>query len=228
MVSKMQTTDASQISFDALLELYSIPTGLRDHLYRVAGLGEQVCDNWRGPTFNRKRLRRVLLMHDIGNLVKMPVAGRAENIVKSEMLQQYGQDDHAVSEGIGRACGMTTEEIGLMRAKIFLKNDITAKSNDWPAKIGAYADQRLAPDGVRSLLERLEEAKSRYEDRPGTSMNNPRTDLLIRCAVEIERQVAQHMTIDPRDITTQTVDSYREELGRERFEYPTWVPSNVG
>ena len=90
----------------------------------------------------------------------------------------------------------------------------------WEQKIAAYADQRAAPHTVAPLTERLLEAKERYKDRPGTSMNNPRIDLLIAYAQTIERQIFAHLPFPPKQITTRSANKYRPALETELFKNP--------
>jgi hypothetical protein len=63
------------------------------------------------------------------------------------------------------------------------------------------------------LLERLNEAKDRYKDKPGSSMNNPKTEYLIHCAVLIETEIMQITSIKSdaiNDISIQkNIDFFR-------------------
>ena len=63
--------------------------------------------------------------------------------------------------------------------------DDTLASGDYNLKVAAYSDQRVSPTGIDSLEGRLSEAEARYRDRPGSSMNNPRTKMLIECALKV-------------------------------------------
>lgn len=206
---------------------YAVPQNLRNHMLRVAAIGKLVSDNWSGPDINQDSLLRVLLLHDTGNFVKMDIEDARENLpedvsvghfeeLRNEYTDEHGQDDHAISEAIARDVGLTDEEINLMGQKVFMKNDETVESDNWEAKIGAYADQRVAPDGVMSLEGRLQEAKERYKDEPGSSMNNPRTDEMIEHAHTIESQIMRHCTIEPEEISDETVRPIMDEL--ESFE----------
>lgn len=52
---------------------YGIPEGLRMHMLRVAGIADQLLSSWHGSSVERVSLMRVLLLHDIGNIVKMDI-----------------------------------------------------------------------------------------------------------------------------------------------------------
>ncbi len=91
--------------------------------------------------------------------------------------------------------------VDLLNRKLFVRNDETLASDDYNVKVAAYADQRVSPNGVDSLIARLMDAKERYRDLPGSSMNNPRTDMLIECAVKIERQIMSKCSLSPSQIS---------------------------
>jgi hypothetical protein len=195
---------------------YGIPEPLQRHMLRVAGIAEQILANWVGPEINRKSLIKVLLLHDMGNLVKMEPEPDESTITKTtreKFIKKFGKDDHAVSREIAFSLGLSKAEVSLMDNKIFIKNDETVNSNDFARKIGAYADQRTAPEGILPILERLKEAQHRYKDKPGSSMNNPKTEMLINCAVELEKQIMKNCKLSSADeINDNSVMSYIEQL----------------
>lgn len=194
---------------------YAIPDALQMHMLCVAGIADQVLSAWSGPPVDRRRLMRVLLLHDMGNIVKIheELAANQQFRAKREVIiSRYGTNDHAVSRGIGTEVGLTDDELALMDGKVFVRNDETVASDDFARKIGAYADQRAAPDGVRPILDRLREAQLRYRDKPGSSMNNPRTPMLIDCALKIEEQVMRHCAFKPDEITSDSVAPFVASL----------------
>lgn len=194
---------------------YGIPDGLQMHMLRVAAIADQILSRWHGPSINHESLKRVLLIHDMGNIVKMdPELDESEQarVVCEGYISKFGKNDHRISLEIARELRLTGEELTLMDGKIFIRNDETMASQDYARKIGAYADQRAAPGAVNPLLIRLREAQRRYRDKPGSSMNNPRTDMLIECAVKIEKQVMEHCNLEPDDITDDSVAPFIENL----------------
>lgn len=198
---------------------YGVPEGLQMHMLRVAGIADQVLSTWHGPNVDRKRLMRVLLLHDMGNIVKMdpgPDESERTRAVREEYISKFGNDDHRISREIANKLGFSHEELTLMDGKVFIRNDETVTSEDYARKIGAYADQRAAPGGVNPLLIRLREAQHRYRDKPGSSMNNPRTEMLIQHALEIEKQIMKHCNLEPEDITDVSVAPFIERL--RKFE----------
>lgn len=194
---------------------YGIPEMLQMHMFRVAAIADQILSAWNGPNINRESLMRVLLLHDMGNIVKMniePSESPQTRCMREKYYSKFGKDDHSVSHEIAKELGLSEDELSLMDGKVFIKNDETLLSNNYPRKIGAYADQRAAPDGVLPLLTRLREAQRRYRNKPGSSMNNPRTEKLIECALKIEKQLMAHCNIEPSDITDSSISFFLENL----------------
>lgn len=189
-------------------EEYGIPENLQMHMLRVAACSKKIADNWTGEKLNTQSLYRVLLLHDMGNIVKISKEEFSDltfQAVRKKYFDLFGKDDHEVSLAIGKELGLNEYELKLMSEKVFVNNDNIVNEDSYETKIGAYCDQRVAPDCVMSLLGRLNEAKERYKDKPGSSMNNPKTDYLIHCADTIEKQIMQYCSIRPEDITDNSI-----------------------
>ena len=62
--------------------------------------------------------------------------------------------------------------IEILDGKRSRKNEETLNSNSYERKICAYCDQRVAPDGVVGIKERLEDAKVRYKNKPQKNKYN--------------------------------------------------------
>ena len=153
-----------------ILEVYrghSVPHLLQEHMLRVAGVADFILSHWKGPFVAREPLLRVLLVHDIGNIVKIdlrhPLMLSADDLnalplllrVQASYRERFGLDDHVASLELAREIGLSRHELLLMDSKIFTRNEETARSSDFSRKIGAYADQRCAPFGVTTLKTRL-------------------------------------------------------------------------
>lgn len=62
-------------------------------------------------------------------------------------------------------------------------------------------------------MERLEDAKVRYKDKPLSIWSNEeKANHLIGCALKIEKQIMQYCNIKPEDINDNTIESYIEGL----------------
>ena len=74
-----------------------------------------------------------------------------------------------------------------------------------------YADLRVAPHGVASLEERLEDFSKRYG-----GAKDPRSESVHRASQELEQKIFAEVTIKPDDITDTAISPLIEEL----WEYP--------
>lgn len=204
-----------------IYEKYLIPANLQMHMLRVAACGNIILDHWIGPKIDKESIQRILLMHDMGNIVKITPDQNNDPkflALRQSYIDQYGEDDHIINNAIARAEGITEKEIEIMDAKILRNNELTAKSNSYEIKICAYCDQRVAPDGVVGILERLEELKTRHQKKGKGTMSDPKqAEKIIKSALEIEEQIMKQCTIKPDEINDKTIDSYINQLKKQEI-----------
>ena len=194
---------------------YYLPENLQMHMLRVAACTNLILDNWTGKPIDRKAITRVSLLHDMGNMVKIPEEGQDREFIeiRRKYFEEYGTNDHAINMLIGKNLGLTNKELEILDGKRSRKNEQTAKSDNYEIKICAYCDQRVAPDGVVSLKERLEDAKIRYKDKPlSVWSNEEKANQLIKCALEIEEQIMRYCKLEPGDINNQSIQIYIDRL----------------
>ena len=194
---------------------YHLPENLQMHMLRVAACTNLILDNWTGKPIDRKAITRVSLLHDMGNMVKIPEEGQDREFIeiRRKYYEKYGTNDHAINMLIGKNLGLSKKELEILNGKRSRKNEQTAKSDNYEIKICAYCDQRVAPDGVVSLKERLEDAKIRYKDKPlSVWSNEEKANQLIKLALEIEEQVMRYCKLKPEDINNQSIQPYIERL----------------
>ena len=194
---------------------YHLPKNLQMHMLRVAACTNLILDNWTGKPIDRKAITRVSLLHDMGNMVKIPEEGQDREFIeiRRKYYEKYGTNDHAINMLIGKNLGLSKKELEILNGKRSRKNEQTAKSDNYEIKICAYCDQRVAPDGVVSLKERLEDAKIRYKDKPlSVWSNEEKANQLIKLALEIEEQVMRYCKLKPEDINNQSIQPYIDRL----------------
>lgn len=204
-----------------IYEKYCIPENLQIHMLRVAACGNLIVDNWKGEFIDKESIIRILLLHDMGNIVKITPEQNNNPIFlecRKKYINKYGNDDHIITQVISKSEGLTNEELKVMADKIFMKNDIIEKSNSYITKIAAYCDQRVSPNGVSSLQERMQEGKIRYKNKPGTSFNNQRTDEMIESAIQIEKQIMKYTNLKPEQINDFTIEEYIIKLKEFNIE----------
>ncbi len=202
-----------------ILEIYNkyhLPENLQMHMLRVAACANLILDNWKGKPIDRKAITRVSLLHDMGNMVKIPeeeIQNQEFRKIRRKYYEIYGTNDHEINMLIGKEEGLTDKELEILDGKRSRKNEQTARSDNYEIKICAYCDQRVAPDGVVSLKERLENAKKRYKDRPlSVWSNEEKANQLIKWALQIEEQIMKYCKQTPEDINNQSIQAYIDRL----------------
>lgn len=195
---------------------YYLPENLQMHMLRVAACSNLIIDNWKGLKIDKEAIIRVSLLHDMGNMVKIPESESQNQRfleIRKNYFDKYGTNDHEINLEIGRQEGLTEKEIRILDGKRSRKNEETLQSNSYERKICAYCDQRVAPNGVVGIKERLEDAKIRYKDKPlSVWSNKEKADYLIKCSLEIEKQIMEYCKLKPKDINDNTIKVYVENL----------------
>lgn len=195
---------------------YHLPENLQMHMLRVAACSNLIIDNWNGTEINKESIIRVCLLHDMGNMVKIPEDfSKDEEFLKirKKYFDKYGTNDHEINLEIGKREGLTEKEIIILDGKRSRKNEETLKSNSYERKICAYCDQRVAPDGVVSIKDRLEDAKMRYKNKPlSVWSNEEKANHLIECSLGIEKQIMEHCKLKPEEINDNSIKQYIEIL----------------
>ncbi len=195
---------------------YHLPENLQMHMLRVAACSNVIIDNWNGPEIDVKAIIRVCLLHDMGNIVKIPEDfSKDEEFLKirKKYFDKYGTNDHEINLEIGKQEGLTEQELTILDGKRSRKNEETLKSNSYERKTCAYCDQRVAPDGVVSIKERLEDAKLRYKNKPlSVWSNEEKANHLIECSLGIEKQIMEYCKLKPEDINDVSIKEYIENL----------------
>ena len=199
-----------------IYDKYHLPENLQMHMLRVAACSNLIIDNWNGPYIDKQAIIRVCLLHDMGNMVKIPEDfSKDEKFIKirKEYFDKYGTNDHEINLEIGKQEGLTEKELTILDGKRSRKNEETLKSNSYERKICAYCDQRVAPDGVVSIKERLEDAKVRYKNKPlSVWSNEEKANHLIDCSLGMEKQIMEHCILNSDDINDRTIKKYIEKL----------------
>ena len=209
---------------------YRVPENLQLHMLKVASVGKWITENWQGQPIDKEDIITTLLIHDIGNLVK-GIDDSFSNLfpqgykylpywkaVQGWVKERYGATDIQATLKIAKEIGVSDRILFLLEKKQFANNENTFNSDDIELKICAYADQRVSPYGVVSLISRLEEAVRRYKDSPTASVNSPNRDRLIECAVGIEKQIFESIDKAPGNIYDDAIIDYMRDLRSFHFK----------
>jgi 5'-deoxynucleotidase YfbR-like HD superfamily hydrolase len=212
-----------------IYDRFRVPQSLRLHMLRTAAIGGLVCAHWKGPRIRREDVVATMLIHDLGNIVKMDIGtekgkeilgeevARLEywKSVREETIAAYGNDDHLATERMARELGASGRILSILQQKTSANNRRIAESDDWELKICAYADQRTGPFGILSLDERFEDLKRRYAVRGHPLAQGPARDMLVACAFMIERQVLGHTDLAPEGISDMAIAPMLERMRRK-------------
>lgn len=215
----------------SIYQVYALPINLQQHMLRVAAVALWILDRWKGAELNEKDITETLLLHDIGNLVKVtedkfeslfPDTYPMESFqywrnIRKSIIQRYGKTDTEATSNIVKEIGVSNTVMNMLEKKQFVNNIDTYNNNDYAIKICAYADQRVSPNGVLSLENRLNEAIIRYRGVKNASVNSSNREELVEYAKKIEQQLFEFIDGKPDDITDSAITNYIEKLKNFQF-----------
>lgn len=213
-----------------IYEKYDIMPNLKDHMLRVGAVAYLICENIEPSLVNEKEKRDIVetcLLHDMGNIVKSDFTllspSKSSDLrdikywedKKEEYIRRYGKDDHEATMKILKEMRLNEDLILLSDKNRFSLTCENLYDPDFKIKIIQYSDFRVGPRGVISFLERMEDARKRYEHIPKFTLGNER-EKLTNCGKELEKQIFLKCKIKPEDINDLTVAPIIKEL--ENFE----------
>jgi len=203
---------------------YKIMPSLQLHQLRVAAVGKTICDTFKQP-LNTKAVILAGLFHDMGNIIKSDLTYFPEFVepegmgywekVKTDFIAKYGKDHHRANVVIGKEIGIPAESVALIDGVGFSKVADVVADPSFERKIMQYADMRVGPLGVLSLMERLEEGRARYT-KTRTKRTYHETDEVFEhfsgTAKTLEEQILSESSLTPNDITDAAIGDTIEEL----------------
>ena len=148
-----------------------IPPNLERHMFQVTTVAEAIVGHWQGPKLNSSLLRKSLLVHDVGNLVKFrrPFLGELEinasywESVQKEMITLYGSDAHEATLHILQEYEVDSEIYQFIQTltdrQLILSPFVDAS---WEILIAELADLSVSPEGVVGVESRVKDIQVRY------------------------------------------------------------------
>ena len=195
---------------------YHLPEHLQMHMLRVAACSSLIIDNWNGTMIDKESIIRASLLHDMGNMAKISedeIEDEKFRKIRKEYIEKYGRNSHKINLIIAKEEGLRDFEIEIIDKKSSKRGEEALNSERYDVKILLYADQRVAPYGVTSLKERLEEVKKRYKNVVSSVWSNEEmANHLIECSLGIEKQIFQYCNLRPEDINDRIIEIYIEKL----------------
>lgn len=202
---------------------YPITPNLARHMLRVGAVTRMIMDHWTGPRLQTETILRIALLHDTGNILKFDFDGHphlleeeAPNVehwknLQHEWATRFINEDE-MTYAIATECGLSESEVNMMKHMGYALMDRIAQEKPFERRIVKYADMRAAPFGILPLSERLEEGHRRYLNHPTITIDLSKTQALEQAAFQVERDIMQHCTITPIDITEEAVRPIMETL----------------
>lgn len=160
------------MNIEKIYEKYEIIPNLQEHMFRVAGVGYLVANNWKGESVDVDLVVLTCLLHDMGNIVKFDFDNLIipiENVkywkgVQREFQKKYGKDAHEATKQIIKELGRSDlVEIIEEEVKVYGKSIDVIKSASFPVQVLLYSDMRVMPNGVVGMSDRLDDLQQRYE-----------------------------------------------------------------
>lgn len=177
---------------------YKIPPNLQRHQLEVTAVGRYVCDHWRGDPVDRDKITRVLLLHDMGNILKFkrPFLGELEpqatywESVQEDFQSRYGNDENAATYAI-------CEEIGIDREIINAIKEISSyRFPDLESRISNYADMCVSPEGIVGFEKRMVDLKKRYGSADFSAKNDSRRQNATVIAQNVDVDLSHLSDVD--------------------------------
>jgi predicted HD phosphohydrolase len=217
-----------------IYEKYQIPDNLAKHMYRVAAVGRVVADYLKeNIDLDKDLITTVLLLHDMGNIIKYDFKktpkiywGEGVSIneeimkkwrkIQADFIAKYGGSEKVATFQIARELGISEkatyilENIGSSKVHLVLDGD------DWYLKVCSYADFRVAPYGVESVVKRWDDIISRYEGRTHSLGNLELSRKKKANALILENQIQEKCKEDLSSIDNKIIAPILAEL--EDFE----------
>ena len=187
-----------------------IPPNLQQHMLRVTSVALFIAKNWQGTPLNTELLKTMLLLHDIGNIVRFDFEKHPEfledEIIRidfwkkrqKDFISKYGNDDHEATVAILKELGVSEE----IKQKIYQMGywnvEKVKNSNDWYLKLALYSDLRVGPFVILPRQKRVDDIHARIEQYKNHLE-------FIGIAQELENQIQANLEISVSKINNNSI-----------------------
>jgi hypothetical protein len=128
--------------------------------------------------------------------------------VKDEYRIKYGSDEHVATLAIAREIGVSERTISYIDAVGFSTAIENEHGDSFEKKIAAYADMRVAPLGIVTLNERLNDLDIRYANHAKRKEDEQGATRFAAALHAIEQQIFARASDKPDDITAASCEKY--------------------
>jgi hypothetical protein len=209
----------------SIYDKYQIMPQLGLHMLRVASVGALIYDSWQGPEIHKKDIVAVLLIHDLGNIVKFTGLDEHWEGIRQSIIKKYGMDDHEATNKIAMELGVEPRLYYLLekQGNLLGNKDLVLSSDDYDLKICCYCDWRAAPYGIVSITERLNNLIERKRGLPVEKIYAS----LKESVIDLEKQVFSNTSIKPESITNESVNTKVNLYGKDWLKNRSHGNKNV-
>lgn len=200
-----------------LYEKYLIMKNLRQHMFRVAGVGRVICKNYR-KVLDIESITTACLLHDMGNILKFKLGQFPESLepeglnywekVKIKFHDKYGDDEHMATQAIAGEIGVSSRVFELLKSVGFSNSEKNYQGDDIEKMICAYADQRVGPFGIISLDDRLLEGRKRF----GGKFDHDNFMKMVGFLKKMEVKIFEECRLSPKAVDDRLVGKEIEIL----------------
>lgn len=191
-------------------------------MYKVAAVGRLVVESLKGQIdLDIDTVTKELLLHDMGNILKIPVKGNSlfteeeqGSLVKVQegFAEKYGKEEHVATLVIAKEIGASEKVIYILENTGSSKLYLTVESEDWYLKVCSYADFRVSPKRIVSVTERFDEIIQRYAGREHVLADIEKTEKKKQLALILEKQIQDKSKRSVSEIDDNQVAAIVEEL----------------
>ena len=203
-------------------ETYRIMPNLRLHQLRVAAVARTLAQALGADV---DVVTKAGLLHDMGNIMKADFSQFPPEFygdhdisywqdVQADCACRFGADEHIATAAIARDIGVSENIIALMDGMGFSKSSHILNEGSLELQILEYADQRVAPYGIVSMMERLQEGHERYKARVRSDYgeDDRRFEENLETLQELERKLFSGLAITPSSLTEESLSSTMDSL----------------
>lgn len=209
-----------------LYQSYPVPINLAEHMLLVASVGTWLAQHLPTKLADSEQdlITQSLLLHDLANIIKFDLTQFVRflkpqdhdlaywKIQQQSMISKYGKDEHQALLSILKELAVDTKVFDLLaQLSIYQVKEIVA-GNNFPLKICLYADYRVAPYGLVSLEERVQDLVKRYHQREPNLASADQMTANLQALNELEQQLAAELLLPLNALTINQVAPLTEKL----------------
>lgn len=208
----------------AVYARYRIPSHLQLHMLRVSAVAEYLMEHWHGPDVDQRLIIETLLVHDLGNLMKMDLNSalgmrffdsdekdKPYWLKVQKQMRRFGTNSDEVTLSILAEIQANENVIRLVRTMTG-KAMVEKQTPEIAHQLCWYADMRVGPQGVMSIEERMTDLIDRYAHRDAEWSDPEKIAILRQRRLEIENALLSQTDVSAPMLTNETLAPIVERL----------------